>query len=60
MNLYEITQEAQYLAVLLETEELTPELEEALIINQDQLQPKAVTYAKIITNKMISACWYDV
>ena len=51
MNLYEITQEAQYLAVLLETEELTPELEEALIINQDQLQAKAVTYAKIITNK---------
>jgi hypothetical protein len=50
MNLYEITQEAQYLAVLLETEELTPELEEALIINQDQLQAKAVNYAKVITN----------
>ena len=50
MNLYEITQEAQYLAVLLETEELTAELEEALIINQDQLQAKAVNYAKVITN----------
>jgi hypothetical protein len=50
MNLYEITQEAQYLAVLLETEELTAELEEALIINQDQLQTKAVNYAKVITN----------
>lgn len=50
MNLYEITQEAQYLAVLLETEELTPELEEALIINQDQLQAKAVNYAKVIFN----------
>lgn len=50
MNLYEITQEAQYLAVLLETEELTPELEEALIINQDQLQAKAVNYAKVIAN----------
>lgn len=50
MNLYEITQEAQYLAVLLETEELTAELEEALIINQDQLQAKAVNYAKVIFN----------
>ena len=50
MKLYEITQEAQYLAVLLETEELTAELEEALIINQDQLQTKAVNYAKVITN----------
>jgi hypothetical protein len=50
MNLYEITQEAQYLAVLLETEELTAELEKALIINQDQLQAKAVNYAKVIAN----------
>jgi len=50
MNLYEITQEAQYLAVLLETEELTPELEQELIINQDQLQAKAVNYAKVIAN----------
>lgn len=38
------------MAVLLETEELTPELEEALIINQDQLQAKAVNYAKVIAN----------
>ena len=50
MNLYTLTQEAQYLAVLLETEELTAELEEALIINQDQLQTKAVNYAKVIAN----------
>jgi hypothetical protein len=50
MNLYEITQEAQYLAVLLETEELTPELEQALIINQNELQAKAVNYAKVIAN----------
>jgi seryl-tRNA synthetase len=50
MNLYTLTQEAQYLAVLLETEELTPELEKALIINQDQLQAKAVNYAKVIAN----------
>jgi hypothetical protein len=50
MKLYQITQEAQYLAVLLETEELTPELEEALIINQNELQAKAVNYAKVIAN----------
>ena len=50
MNLYEITQEALYLSKLLETEELTPELEEALIINQNELQAKAVNYAKVIAN----------
>jgi hypothetical protein len=50
MNLYEITQEAQYLAVLLETEELTAELEEALHINQFQLQEKVGNYAKVIAN----------
>jgi hypothetical protein len=50
MNLYQITQEAQYLAALLETEELTPELEAELLINQEQLQTKGINYAKIITN----------
>jgi hypothetical protein len=50
MNLYQITNEAQYLAALLETEELTPELEQELIINQDQLQSKAINYAKVISN----------
>ena len=50
MNLYEITREALELASLLETDELTPELEAALIINQDQLQSKAGNYAKVITN----------
>jgi hypothetical protein len=50
MNLYEITREAQELASLLETEELTPEIEAALVINQDQLQAKAGNYAKVITN----------
>jgi hypothetical protein len=50
MNLYEITNEAQYLAALLETEELTPELEAELLINQEQLQTKAINYAKVITN----------
>ena len=50
MKLYEITREALELASLLETDELTPELEAALIINQDQLQSKAGNYAKVITN----------
>jgi hypothetical protein len=50
MNLYEITQEAQYLAALLESEELTPELEAELLINQEQLQSKAGNYAKVIAN----------
>jgi len=50
MNLYQLTQEAQYLAALLETEELTPELEAELLINQEQLQTKGINYAKIITN----------
>jgi len=50
MKLYEITREALELASLLETDELTPELEAALLINQDQLQSKAGNYAKVITN----------
>lgn len=50
MNLYEITRDALELASLLETEELTPELEQALVINQEQLQAKAGNYAKIIAN----------
>jgi len=50
MKLYQITQEAQYLAVLLETEELTPELEAELLINQEQLQSKGINYAKVIAN----------
>jgi hypothetical protein len=34
----------------LETEELTHDLEQMLIINQDQLQAKAGNYAKVIAN----------
>ena len=49
-NLYEITREALELASLLETEELTLELEAALVINQEQLQVKAGNYAKVIAN----------
>ena len=50
MNLYEITQDTLYLSLLLETDELTPELEQALVINQEQLQSKAGNYAKVIAN----------
>jgi hypothetical protein len=50
MRLYEITKEAQYLAAFLETEELTPELERELLINQEQLQSKGINYAKVIAN----------
>jgi seryl-tRNA synthetase len=49
-NLYELTRDALDLASLLETEELTPELEQALIINQQELQAKAGNYAKVIAN----------
>jgi hypothetical protein len=59
MNLYQITQEAQYLAALLETEELTPELEAELLINQEQLQIKGINYAKVIANYQSEADQID-
>jgi hypothetical protein len=59
MNLYQITQEAQYLAALLETEELTLELEAELHINQFQLQEKASNYAKVIANYQSEADQID-
>ena len=39
------------IASLLETEELTPELESMLIINQQELSEKSMNYAKVIRNK---------
>ena len=51
MNLYTLTTEAQMIASLLETEELTPELESMLIINQQELSDKSMNYAKVIRNK---------
>jgi hypothetical protein len=51
MNLYTLTTEAQMIASLLETEELTPELESMLIINQQELTQKSIDYAKVIRNK---------
>ena len=59
MNLYQLTQEAQYLGALLETEELTPELEQELLINQEQLQTKGINYAKVIANYQSEADQID-
>ena len=59
MKLYQITQEAQYLAALLETVELTPELEAELIINQEQLQTKGINYDKVIANYQSEADQID-
>lgn len=49
-SLYNITAEHRYLCNLLEESggELTPEIEEALVINQGQLAVKAEAYAEII------------
>ena len=50
MNLYNITTEMKNLTLQLEEGELTPELEQALVINQDQLQAKAIDYCYVIKN----------
>jgi esterase/lipase len=50
MNLYEITRGTLELASLLETEELTPELEAMLVINQEKMEVKVNNYAKVIAN----------
>lgn len=46
--LYQIEQEYIELATLLEQEELTPEIETALAINQSEFQGKSVAYAYVI------------
>ena len=51
MNLYTLTTEAQMIASLLETEELTPELESMLIINQQELSEKSIYFSKEIFNR---------
>jgi hypothetical protein len=50
MNLYNITTEMKNLTLQLEEGELTPELEQALVITQDQLQAKAIDYCYVIKN----------
>jgi hypothetical protein len=47
-SLYHIEQEYLTLASQLEQGELTPEIEQALAINQEQLQQKAIGYAYVI------------
>lgn len=47
-NLYQITQEIQEIAYQLEEGELTPELENKLIISQTELQEKAINYGYAI------------
>jgi hypothetical protein len=48
MNIYQITTKAKELAFALELDELTPELENELVINQEELQHKAINYGYVI------------
>lgn len=50
MNLFNIKQEYLALAHQLSEGEVTPELEQALIINEAQLQEKATNYGYVIKN----------
>ena len=50
MNLYNIKSEYLNIAAQLTEEELTPELEQALIITQENLQEKAINYGYVIKN----------
>ena len=50
MNLYNIKSEYLNIAAQLTEGELTPELEQALIITQENLQEKAVNYGYVIKN----------
>jgi len=47
-SIYQLTREAQGLASLLSEGEITPELETSLIINQTELQTKAINYGYVI------------
>jgi hypothetical protein len=47
-SIYQLTREAQELASLLSEGEITPEVETALIINQTELQTKAINYGYVI------------
>ena len=50
MNLYNIKSEYLNIAAQLTEGELTPELEQALIITQENLQEKAINYGYVIKN----------
>lgn len=47
-SIFELSREAVELASQLEEGEITPELENALVINQTELQQKAVNYAYVV------------
>ena len=47
-SIYQLTREAQELASLLSEGEITTEVETALIINQTELQTKAINYSYVI------------
>ena len=55
MNLYNLTKEMRLLTLELEEGELTPELEQALTITQEQLQEKSIQYAYAIRNLEIDS-----
>jgi hypothetical protein len=58
-SLYNITAEALNLASALEEGEITPELENSLIINQTELQDKAINYASVIRTVEIDVSAID-
>ena len=47
-TMYSISMEAQNIASMLENDELSPELEAALVINQNELQEKSINYGYVI------------
>lgn len=47
-SIYQLTTEAKELASLLSEGEITPEIENALVINQAELQTKALNYAYVV------------
>lgn len=47
-NLFKITEKARELSLALESGELTPDLENELVINQTELQEKAVNYGYVV------------
>jgi hypothetical protein len=58
-SLFNITAEALNLASALEDGEITPELENSLIINQTELQEKAINYAYVIRTVEIDVSAID-
>jgi hypothetical protein len=58
-SLFNITAEALNLASALEDGEITPELENRLIINQTELQEKAINYAYVIRTVEIDVSAID-